>query len=87
MNAPVEPDELEDSRAPLLDHLIELRRRLLLSLAALLVAFVVCLVFAEPIFGFLVRPPDLAQHGLRPLDEGLANGREHHAPGLTLEQR
>jgi len=56
MNAPVEPDELEDSRAPLLDHLIELRRRLLLSLATLLVAFVVCLVFAEPIFGFLVRP-------------------------------
>jgi sec-independent protein translocase protein TatC len=56
MNAPVEPDELEESRAPLLDHLIELRRRLLFSLAALLVAFVVCLVFAEPIFGFLVRP-------------------------------
>lgn len=54
MNAPVE--ELEASRAPLLDHLIELRRRLLLSMAALLLAFCVCFYFAEPIFGFLVRP-------------------------------
>ena len=54
MNAPV--DELEDSRAPLLDHLIELRRRLLFSLLALVVAFCICLYFAEPIFGVLVRP-------------------------------
>jgi sec-independent protein translocase protein TatC len=54
VNAPV--DELEDSRAPLLDHLIELRRRLLLSLLALVVAFCICLYFAEPIFGVLVRP-------------------------------
>ncbi len=49
-------DELEDSRAPLLDHLIELRRRLLFSLLALAVAFAICLYFAEPIFGILVRP-------------------------------
>ncbi|MEO5867212.1 MAG: twin-arginine translocase subunit TatC [Sphingomonas sp.] len=54
MNAPI--DELEDSRAPLLDHLIELRRRLLFSLAALLVAFAATFYFAEPIFGFLVHP-------------------------------
>ena len=51
-----EPDELDDSRAPLLDHLIELRRRLLWSLASLAICFVVCLYFARPIFAFLVRP-------------------------------
>ena len=51
-----EEDELDKSKAPLLDHLIELRRRLLWSVAALGVAFAVCLYFAEPIFGFLVRP-------------------------------
>ena len=54
MNAPV--DHVEESRAPLLDHLIELRRRLLISLATLLVTFLVCLYFAEPIFGVLVQP-------------------------------
>lgn len=54
MTEPV--DELESSRAPLMDHLIELRRRLFVSLGALAVAFGVGLWFAEPIFGFLVRP-------------------------------
>lgn len=49
-------DELEDSRAPLLDHLLELRRRLIWSLAALGLAFAICLYFARPIFAFLVQP-------------------------------
>ncbi len=48
--------ELDESRAPLLDHLIELRRRLLFSLAALVVAFAVAMTFSEQIFGFLVQP-------------------------------
>lgn len=49
-------EELEESRAPLLDHLVELRRRLLYSLVAFALCFIVCLVFAEQIFGFLVQP-------------------------------
>ncbi len=49
-------DELEASKAPLLDHLIELRRRLLWSFAALAIAFAGCLYFARPIFAFLVQP-------------------------------
>ena len=49
-------DELDDTRAPLLDHLIELRRRLLWCLAVLAVAFGFSLYFARPIFGFLVQP-------------------------------
>jgi sec-independent protein translocase protein TatC len=48
--------DIDESRAPLLDHLIELRRRLLWSIAALVGAFVICLYFARPIFGFLVQP-------------------------------
>lgn len=48
--------DIDDSRAPLLDHLIELRRRLLWSIAALAVAFCVCFYFARPIYGFLVQP-------------------------------
>lgn len=48
--------DIDESRAPLLDHLIELRRRLLWSFAALAAAFGVCLYFARPIFAFLVQP-------------------------------
>lgn len=49
-------DELDGSRAPLLDHLIELRRRLIWSFAALGLAFLFCYSFAEHIFAFLVQP-------------------------------
>src|SRR3546814_4611633 len=48
--------DLDDSRAPLLDHLIELRRRLLYCVGMLLASFAVCMYFADDIFGILVRP-------------------------------
>ena len=49
-------DDLDDTRAPLLEHLIELRRRLIWSFMALGAMFAICFYFAEPIFGFLVQP-------------------------------
>jgi len=49
-------DDLDASKAPLLDHLIELRRRLLWSFATFVVAFFACFYFAETIFAFLVQP-------------------------------
>lgn len=48
--------DLDETRAPLLDHLIELRTRLVRSVFALLVGFAVCFYFADPILGFLVQP-------------------------------
>ena len=48
--------DIDDTQAPLLHHLIELRRRLLWSLVALFVAFGGCLYFARSILAFLVRP-------------------------------
>ncbi len=48
--------DLDDSKAPLLEHLIELRTRLLRAFLAFGLAFFVCLYFADEIFAILVRP-------------------------------
>lgn len=48
--------DIDETRAPLLDHLIELRTRLVRSVFALLVGFAICFYFADPILGFLVQP-------------------------------
>jgi sec-independent protein translocase protein TatC len=49
-------DEIDASKAPLLDHLIELRQRLIYSLLAFFGMFVLCFVFARPIYNVLVWP-------------------------------
>lgn len=49
-------DEVESSRAPLLEHLNELRSRLIKSLLALSIATIACFFFAEGIYDLLVRP-------------------------------
>ena len=49
-------NDIDDSKMPLLEHLIELRTRLLWSFLALAIAFGTSLYFARPIFGFLVQP-------------------------------
>lgn len=65
--------DIDDSRAPLFDHLVELRRRLLWSLVALGAAFGICFYFARPIFSFLVQPLHRAgQH--RVIFTGLGEG-------------
>jgi len=55
MNDQSKPD-LDESKAPLIEHLIELRQRLLWSVAALTLAFLISIFFADEIFGILVRP-------------------------------
>ncbi|HEY4343624.1 MAG TPA: twin-arginine translocase subunit TatC [Parvibaculum sp.] len=52
-------DEIEASRAPLLDHLIELRSRLIKSMIAIAIAFGICFTFAKQIFNILLRPYEL----------------------------
>jgi sec-independent protein translocase protein TatC len=48
--------DIDQTQAPLLDHLIELRTRLLRCVVALALAFAVCFYFAQEIFAVLVRP-------------------------------
>ena len=55
--------DIDDSKAPLLEHLIELRRRLLWSLGVLVLLFFGCLYFAKPIFAILVQPLIAAGQG------------------------
>ncbi len=63
MSTPEVDDPINDKPMPLLDHLIELRRRLLWSIAAFLVAFLVCYHFSSEIYGFLARPlVDILEH-------------------------
>ena len=49
-------EDIEKSRMPLVEHLTELRKRMLLSLVAFVVLFFVCFYFAGTFFNFLVAP-------------------------------
>ena len=53
-------DEIEASRAPLMDHLIELRGRLVVCVVAFVIAFLVCFYFAAPIQLILIHPFQVA---------------------------
>ena len=53
-------DEIEASRAPLLDHLVELRKRLIICVTALFIGFIVCFVFSTQIFTLLLHPFNVA---------------------------
>lgn len=48
--------EIEASRAPLMEHLVELRKRLMICVVAFILAFFVCFYFAGPLYVFLVKP-------------------------------
>jgi sec-independent protein translocase protein TatC len=53
---PRDEDEVEASRAPLIEHLIELRQRLIKALVAFVAMFFACFWLALPIYNILVWP-------------------------------
>lgn len=55
--------DIDETKAPLIEHLIELRRRLLYSLVVLVVLFFGSLYFSKTIFAFLVQPLIAAGQG------------------------
>lgn len=52
----IEEDEVEASRAPLMEHLVELRQRLLLVIAFLVVGFIGCFAFSTTLYEWLLVP-------------------------------
>lgn len=66
---------IEATKAPLMEHLIELRKRLIWSIVAFGACFLFCFYEAQPIYAFLTRP----------LASVLPNGPAHHliATGLA----
>jgi sec-independent protein translocase protein TatC len=56
-------DTIDDKPMPLLDHLVELRRRMMWSIGAFMIAFGICYYFSAAIYGFLAQPlVDILEH-------------------------
>lgn len=51
-----DPDPINDKPMPLIEHLMELRQRLLWSVGAFFIAFAICYYFSTNIYGFLAQP-------------------------------
>jgi sec-independent protein translocase protein TatC len=58
-------DDIEASKAPLIEHLIELRQRLMRAMIAIFIAFLLCFYFADDIFNILIVPYERAAGPLR----------------------
>ena len=61
-------EDIEATKAPLIQHLVELRRQLTWSLLAIFVAFLVCFWFAKPIYNLLLFPYWLAAGSDAPIE-------------------
>jgi sec-independent protein translocase protein TatC len=57
-------DDIDSSAAPLIEHLAELRNRLIWAVTAYIVAILACFTVAEPILDFMLHPIELAMRGL-----------------------
>ena len=56
MSTTRDDDQINDKAMPLMDHLKELRSRLLWSVGAFVAAFAVCYYFSPQIYAFLAQP-------------------------------
>jgi sec-independent protein translocase protein TatC len=57
-------DDIDSSAAPLIEHLAELRNRLIWAVVSYIIAILGCFVVAEPILTFLLHPIEMAMRGL-----------------------
>jgi sec-independent protein translocase protein TatC len=57
-------DEIDDSAAPLIEHLTELRNRLIWAVSSYIIAIILCFVVADPVLTFMLRPIEEAMRAL-----------------------
>nr|MEA2799048.1 sec-independent protein translocase protein TatC [Phenylobacterium sp.] len=60
MSGAPDEDEIEASRAPLLEHLVELRSRLIVCVIALFIGFIICFIFSTQAYTLLLHPLRIA---------------------------
>lgn len=98
MSDAIPPDEaeIEASRAPLLEHLVELRRRLIICVASLFIGFAISFYFADKIFLFLIHPFQVAadlvaaqkaggKHGMLDLFQIMVGLKEISGPSTSAK--
>ena len=69
-----DPSEIEGSRAPLMEHLVELRQRLITSLIAYAIAVAICYLFSKDLFELLIHPFRVAQGVVAQAKTGTKHG-------------
>jgi sec-independent protein translocase protein TatC len=74
LSHPEDDSEIEASRAPLMEHLVELRRRLIVCAAALAVGFFFCFYFSQDIYFLLLRPFEVGARLLAAQKAGGSHG-------------
>ncbi|MBB4302168.1 sec-independent protein translocase protein TatC [Rhodobium orientis] len=79
-----EEDDIESTKAPLIEHLIELRQRLMWSVLAIMIAFVVCFYFASDIFNILIIPYERAAGDQREIELIFTAPQEYFFTQLKL---
>ena len=57
-------DDIDNSAAPLIEHLAELRNRLIWAVMSYIIAILACFVVAEPILNFMLHPIELSMRAL-----------------------
>jgi len=57
-------DDIDNSSAPLMEHLVELRNRLIWAVMSYIIAILACFVVAEPILNFMLHPIELSMRAL-----------------------
>ena len=57
-------DDIDNSAAPLIEHLAELRNRLIYAVVSYIVAILACFVVAEPILNFMLHPIEMSMRAL-----------------------
>ena len=79
-----EEERIEESKAPLIEHLIELRSRLMKTVIAVAIAFVVCFFFASDIFNILIVPYEQAVGEAREVEMIFTAPQEYFFTQLKL---